>query len=87
MNEVYYVSTLMMMMMMMLMIIPKKVELLIRFFEPFLTSRVFHFSLWTFGEVEGHPGPLETSDETLTQSKFDISGSNETMQNALAPIV
>ena len=27
------------------------------------------------------------SDETYTQSKIDISGSNETMQNALASIV
>ena len=43
--------------------------------------------LGTFEEVEGLPGPHETSDETYTQSKFDISGSNETMQNALASIV
>ena len=62
--------------------IPKKVELLIRFFEPFWISRVFHFSLGTFEEVEHLPGPHETSDETYAQSKFDISGSNETMQNA-----
>ena len=68
-------------------IIPKKVELLIRFFEPFWISRVFHFFLRTFAKVEAHLGPLGTSDETYTQSKFDISGSNETMQNALAPIV
>ena len=68
-------------------IVPKKVELLIRSFEPFWISRVFHFSLLTFGEVEHLPGPLETSDETYTLSKFDISGSNETMQNALASIV
>ena len=68
-------------------LIPKKVELLIRFFEPFWISRVFHFSLRTFGKVEAHPGPLVASDETYTQSKFDISGSNETMQNALASIV
>ena len=68
-------------------LIPKKVELLIRFFEPFWISRVFHFSLGTFGKVEAHPGPLEPSDETYTLSKFDISGSNETMQNALASIV
>ena len=40
-----------------------------------------------FEEVEGHPGPLEASDKTYAQSKFDISGSNETMQNALASIV
>jgi len=66
---------------------PKKVELLIRFFEPYWISRVFHFSLGTFAEVEGLPAPLEASDETYTQSKFDISGSNETMQNALASIV
>ena len=67
--------------------IPKKVELLIRFFEPFWISRVFHFFLRTFEKVEAHPAPLVASDETHTQSKFDISGSNETMQNALAPIV
>jgi len=67
--------------------IPKKVELLIRFFEPFWISRVFHFFLRTFEKVEHLPGPLEPSDETYTQSKFDISGSNETMQNALASIV
>ena len=64
--------------------IPKKVELLIRFFEPFWISRVFHFSLGTFEEVEGIPGPLEPSDKTYTLS---ISGSNETMQKALALIV
>ena len=68
-------------------VIPKKVELLIRFFEPFWISRFFNFSLGTFGEVEGHPDPLEPSDETYTQSKFDIYGSNKTVQNALAPIV
>ena len=68
-------------------VIPKKVELSIRFFEPFWISRVFHFSLRTFGEVEHLPDPLGASDETYTQSKFDISGSNETMQNALAPLV
>ena len=60
-------------------LIPKKVELLIRFFEPFWISRVFHFFLGTFGEVEGLPGPLEALDETYTQSKIDISGFNETM--------
>ena len=59
----------------------------IRFFEPFWISRVFHFFLGTFGKVEAHPGPLVASDEIYTQSKFDISGSNETMQNALASIV
>ena len=68
-------------------IVPKKVELLIRFFEPFWISRVFHFSLRTFGKVGDLPDPLGASDETYTQSKFDISGSNETMQNALASIV
>ena len=67
--------------------VPKKVELLIRFFEPFWISRVFHFSVRTLEEVEQHPGPFVASDGTYTQSKFDISGSNETMQNALAPIV
>ena len=67
--------------------IPKKVELLIRFFEPFWISRVFHFSLGTFEKVEHHPEPHGASDKTYTQSKFDISGFNETMQNALASIV
>ena len=69
------------------MIVPKKVELLIQFFEPFWISRVFHFSLRTFSEVEGFPDPLEALDKTYAQSKIDISGSNETMQNALASIV
>ena len=68
-------------------IVPKKVELLIRFFEPFWISRVFHFFLRTFGKVAGHPDPLGALDETHTQIKIDISGSNETMQNALASIV
>ena len=69
------------------MFIPKKVELLIRFFEPFWISRVFHFSMRTFGKVEGLPGPHETSDEIYTQSKMDVSGSIETMENALASTV
>ncbi len=43
-------------------LIPKKFELLIRFFEPFWISTVFHFSLRTFAKVEAHPGPLETSN-------------------------
>ena len=68
-------------------LIPKTFELLIRYFEPFWISRVFHFFLGTFGKVEPHPEPLGASDETYTLSKFDISGSNETMQNALASIV
>ena len=68
-------------------LVPKKVELLIRFFEPFWILRVFHFSLGTFAEAEDLADPLGTSDETYTPSKFDISGSNETMQNALASIV
>ena len=59
----------------------------IRFFEPFWISRVFHFSLRTFEQVEGLPEPLGTSDEIYTLSEIDISGSNETMQNALASIV
>ena len=54
-------------------LIPKKVELLIRLFEPFWILRVFHFSSRTFEEVE--------------HLKIDISGSNETMQNVLASIV
>ncbi len=56
-----------------------KFELLIRFFEPFGRSRVFHFSLQTFEEVEGHPEPLEPLNETHTPSKLDISGSDEIM--------
>ena len=48
-------------------LIPKKVELLIRFFEPFGRSRVFHFSLRTFAEVGGHPGPNETMQNNLIQ--------------------
>ena len=68
-------------------IVPKKVELSIRFFEPFWISRVFHFSLGTFAKVEDLPDPLETSDKTYALSKFDISRSNETIQNALASIV
>ena len=67
-------------------IIPKKVELLIRFFEPFWILRVFHFFLGTFEEVAGLPGPLGASDETYTKSKIDISGSNETMQKVLPSI-
>ena len=46
-------------------IIPKKVELLIGFFEPYWILRVFHFSLGTFAEVEGHPDLLEPSGKNL----------------------
>ena len=45
-------------------IVPKKVELSIRFFEPFWISRVFHFFLGTFEEVEHLPDPLAPPDET-----------------------
>ena len=38
-------------------------------------------------KVEHHPGLVGALDETYTQSKIDISESNETMQNALASIV
>ncbi len=41
----------------------------------------------TFGEGADLPGPLEPSNETYSQNRLDISGSNETVQNALAPIV
>ena len=41
----------------------------------------------TFEKVEDLPDPLEPSDETFTQTELDISGSNETMQNALVSIV
>ena len=68
-------------------LIPKKVKLLIRFFEPFWKLRVLHFSSRTFGEAGGHPALLEPSGETYIQGRLDISGSNETMQNALASMV
>ena len=38
-------------------------------------------------KVEGQLGPDDTLDETYTYSKIDISGSNETLQNALVSIV
>ena len=38
-------------------------------------------------EVRPFPGPDETSDEIDTKNIFHISGSNETMQNALALVV
>ena len=66
---------------------PEKSRITNSIFESFGRSMLFHFSLRTFAEVEGHPRPLVASDETYTLSKFDISGSNETMQNALASIV
>ena len=34
-----------------------------------------------------HPEPLRAWDKTYTPSKIDISGSNETMQNALASMI
>ncbi len=40
-----------------------------------------------FDEVEHYPGPLGTSDETYIRFNLDISGSNKTLQNALASIV
>ena len=43
--------------------------------------------LRTFEQVEGHLGPLEASDKTFTQIKVDISGFNDTEQNALALIL
>ena len=68
-------------------LVPKKVKLLIRFFEPFRRSRVFHFFLAMFAKVDHHPVPPEPSVEIYTHSKIDISGYHETMQNALASIV
>ena len=62
----------------------KKSNYIIRLFSGLVDQTCF---LGTFEEVVGLPGPLEASDETYTQSKFDISGSNETMQSALASIV
>ena len=66
---------------------PEKSLITNSIFWAILDIEGFHFSLGTFGEVEGDPDPLEPPDETYTQGKFDISGSNETMQNALASIV
>ena len=43
-------------------VIPKKDELLIRYFEPFWISRVFHFSLGKFAKIARHLGPLVASD-------------------------
>ena len=40
-----------------------------------------------FEKVVGRPGSNGASDKTYNQSELDISGSNETMQNALASIV
>ena len=48
---------------------------------------VLQFFLKTFAKVEFHLDPNDTSDETYTQNKIDISGSNETVQNALASMV
>ena len=43
------------------------------------------YMFYMFEEAEDLPAPLGASDKTYTKSKLDISGSNETMQNALAP--
>ena len=40
-----------------------------------------------FAEVGPFLGPDETSDKINTKNIFHISGSNETMQKALAPVV
>ncbi len=40
-----------------------------------------------FAEAEGHPDLNEAPDKTYTESEIDISGSNETTQNALASLV
>ena len=65
----------------------KKVEVLILLFDLRWETRFSIFSLWTFEEVEPFSAPDETSDEINTKNIFHISGSNETMQNALAPVV
>ena len=52
----------------------------------YVRSRLSHFFLRTFGEVEGHLGPNEASDETYKEM-FRSSRSNETMQNVLASTV
>ena len=48
------------------------------------SNSIFHFFLGTF---EGHLEPNVASDETYAQSKIDISGSDKTIQNALASMV
>ena len=65
----------------------KKVKLLIRLFDLRWETRFSIFSLRTFAKVGPFLGPDETSDETNTKNIFHYSGSNETMQNALAPVV
>ena len=65
----------------------KKVELLIRLVDLCWEMRFSIFSLRTFGKVEPFLGLDETSDKINTKNIFHISGSNETMQNALALVV
>ena len=52
-----------------------------------LRNKVFQFFFRAFEQVEPFLGQYETSDETYTLSKIDISGSNETKQKVLASIV
>ena len=54
----------------------KKSNYVIRFFELHWRSRFSQFSLRTFGEIAGIPGPNETSDETHNQKMFRSSGSD-----------
>ena len=65
----------------------KKVELIIWLFDLCWEMRFSNFSLGTFEKVEPFVAQDETSDETYTLSKIDISGSNETKQKVLASIV
>ena len=48
---------------------------------------VFNFFLRKFGKVEEFHGPNEADVDINTKNSLDNSGSNETLQNALASIV
>ena len=65
----------------------KKVKLLIWLFDLCWETRFSIFSLGTFEKVGPFLGLDGTSDEIKTKNIFHISGSIETMQNALAAVV
>ena len=65
----------------------KKSNYVIRFFESYWRLPFFHFSLRKFGEVEVLHGPNGADVDINAKNSLDNSGSNETLQNALASIV